>query len=62
MRALASRLAEGSARLVVAGLEYRLRRRTRVALLALDDRMLADIGLRRCRAARGQAHRYDLLP
>lgn len=39
------RPARAIARLVVAGLEYRLRRQTYLALSALDDRMLADIGL-----------------
>jgi uncharacterized protein YjiS (DUF1127 family) len=36
-----------TARLVVAILEHRLRRQTCLTLLALDDRMLADIGLQR---------------
>ena len=39
--------AKSIARLIVAGMEYRLRRRTHQILSAMDDRMLADIGLRR---------------
>lgn len=41
------RPARSMALLIVAGLEYRLRRRTHRVLSAMDDRMLADIGLRR---------------
>lgn len=39
--------AKSIAHLIVVGLEYRLRRRTHQILSAMDDRMLADIGLRR---------------
>ena len=35
------------AQMIVAALEYRLRRPTQKILSALDDRMLADLGLRR---------------
>ena len=39
--------AKSVARLIVSVVEYRLRRRTHQILSAMDDRMLADIGLRR---------------
>lgn len=44
---LMERITRLLARLVVAGLEYRLKRKTIMTLSALDDRMLADIGLDR---------------